>query len=193
MRKFEIFDPEIMRIAVQKEILRSEESRYDHRLHGILLITQGLNGCDVADILGKDPCTGERWVHRFEKSGFEGPHDGEREGRQRRLSESLCEAINGDLQRSPRDFAPAQNLWEGKRLSRHLRKLHSVDLGVRQCQRIFRQPEFRLRKPRPLAVHAEPAARAASKGLRRLARDESIEWWSLDECHFRQHGSRCTM
>jgi transposase len=31
------------------------------------------------------------------------------------------------------------------------------------------------------------------KKLRRLARDENVELWSLDECHFQQHGSRCTM
>jgi transposase len=31
------------------------------------------------------------------------------------------------------------------------------------------------------------------KKLRRLARDESVELWSMDECHFQQHGSRCIM
>ena len=31
------------------------------------------------------------------------------------------------------------------------------------------------------------------KKLRRLVRDESLELWSLDECHFQQHGSRCVM
>jgi transposase len=34
---------------------------------------------------------------------------------------------------------------------------------VRQCQRIFRQMGFRLRKPRPLTAHADPAAQAAFK------------------------------
>lgn len=41
MRKLEIKDKEIMRLAVQQEILRSEVSRYDHRLHGILLVCLG--------------------------------------------------------------------------------------------------------------------------------------------------------
>lgn len=44
MRKLQIEDAEIMRLAVQDEILRSEESRYDHRLHGILLFCSG-RGC----------------------------------------------------------------------------------------------------------------------------------------------------
>ena len=72
MRKLQISDSEVMGIAVQQEILRSEESRYDHRLHGILLITQGLTCYEVGDILGQDPRTVERWVQRFEKIGFSG-------------------------------------------------------------------------------------------------------------------------
>jgi hypothetical protein len=38
-----------------------------------------------------------------------------------------------------------------------------VDLGVRQCQRLFRQLGFRLRKPRPMISHTDPAVQAAHK------------------------------
>jgi len=44
MRKLEIADPEVMRTAIRQEISRSVESRYDHRLHGLLLVTGG-QGC----------------------------------------------------------------------------------------------------------------------------------------------------
>ena len=43
MRRLGIRDADIMRLAVQQEIMRSEESRYDHRLHGILLCCSGLS------------------------------------------------------------------------------------------------------------------------------------------------------
>ncbi len=36
MRKLEIVDAEVMQVAIRQEIDRSEESRYDHRLHGVL-------------------------------------------------------------------------------------------------------------------------------------------------------------
>ena len=49
MHKFEIKDAEVMGIAVQQEIQRSEESRYDHRLHGILLVCKGFTCSEVAD------------------------------------------------------------------------------------------------------------------------------------------------
>lgn len=163
MRKLEISDQEIMTMAVQQEILRSEESRYDHRLHGILLITQGLSCYEVARVLGQNPRTIERWVRRFEKSGFSGLYEGEREGRPRRLNEDQWEAVNRDLRRSPRDFGYRQNIWDGKLLSHHMEISHNVSLGVRQCQRLFRQMGFRLRKPRPVIAHADPAAQAAFK------------------------------
>ena len=38
MKKLQIQDAEVMRLALQDEIMRSEESRYDHRLHGVLLV-----------------------------------------------------------------------------------------------------------------------------------------------------------
>ena len=48
MRKLEIADAEVMRIAIQQEIVRSKESRYDHRLHGVLLVSQGMSCYDAA-------------------------------------------------------------------------------------------------------------------------------------------------
>ncbi len=35
-------------LGLQDEIRRSEESRYDHRLHGVLLVAQGMTCPEVA-------------------------------------------------------------------------------------------------------------------------------------------------
>jgi len=40
MRKLEISDAEVMGIAIRQEIERNEEARYDHRLHGLLLVAK---------------------------------------------------------------------------------------------------------------------------------------------------------
>jgi len=165
MRKLEISDVEIMRLAVQQEITRSEESRYDHRLHGILLVSHGINCYQVAEWLGQDPRTIQRWVTRFEKQGFAGIQEGERVGRPKKLDETQWEAIGRELRNNPRQMGYSQNLWDGKLLSHHLAKVHGVDLGVRQCQRIFRQMRFRLRKHRPVIAKADPEAQAAYKKI----------------------------
>jgi len=163
MRKLTVDEAEIMSLAVQQEIARSEESRYDHRLHGVLLVSRGLNCHHVAEYLGQDPVTVQRWINRFNERGFAGLQEGERTGRPRILTELQWADIETDLRRSPAEFGYAQNMWDGKMLSHHLYQRFNVRLGVRQCQRLFRQMGFRRRKPRPLIAQADPEAQAAYK------------------------------
>lgn len=156
MRKLEIADADIMRVAVQDEILRSGESRYDHRLHGVLLVCSGFNCSEVAKLLGHSRRTVQLWVQRFEHSGFAGLQERSRPGRPNRMDAITRESVAQDLRQSPREFGYPQNLWDGKLLSHHLAERFEVSLGVRQCQRLFSQLGFRRRKPRPVIAKADP-------------------------------------
>jgi len=163
MRQLQVEDTELMTVAIQQEISRSEEARYDHRLHGVLLVSQGMSCLETAQLLGQDPVTVQRWVHRFNRRGFAGLQEGERPGRPAVLSAAQWEAVGRDLRRPPRELKYDQNLWDGKLLAHHLRLRYGIDLGVRQCQRIFGRLGFRLRKPRPEIAKGDPAAQAAYK------------------------------
>lgn len=163
MRKLSISDADIMAVAIRQEIGRSEESRYDHRLHGVLLVANGMSARQAALWLNESERTVQRWVNQFEGAGFAGLQDRERPGRPSRLSDAQWRRLQRDLRRSPRDFGFAQTLWDGKLLAEHLRQHYQVELGVRQCQRLFKQMGFRLRKPRPVIAKADPAAQAAFK------------------------------
>ena|SRR3990172_9610305 len=163
MRKLEIADPEVMRIAIQQEIARSDESRYDHRLHGLLLVTGGQSCQQVAELFGEDRRTVQRWVGRFETHGLEGLREGERPGRPASLDARQWAVLERDLRRDPSKFGHAAHLWDGKLLSEHLRRRYGLRLGVRQCQRIFGQMGFRLRKPRPQVAQSDPVKVAAFK------------------------------
>ena len=163
MRKLEIADPEIMRIAIQQEIVRSDESRYDHRLHGLLLVAGGQSCQQVAETFGENPRTVQRWVKRFEEHGLDGLREGERPGRPATLDAKQWAALGRDMRRTPAEFGHAAHLWDGKLLSEHLRRHYGVTLGVRQCQRIFGQMGFRLRKPRPQVAQSDPERVAAFK------------------------------
>lgn len=156
MKRLHISEPDIMHIAIRNEILRSEEARYDHRLHGVLLVCRGLSCYQVADLLGQHPSTIQRWVRTFENHGFSGLFDRERSGRPRRLTPKQMQGIGRDLRKAPRDLGYTQNMWDGTLLSHHLQQRYGVKLGIRQCQRLFRHLGFRLRKPRPLIAHADP-------------------------------------
>ena len=163
MKHLTISQPEAMILGIQDEIRKSPGSRYDHRLHGILLIAQGMSCRRVAYLLGDSPRTVQYWVHRFEANGFAGLIDGERPGRPTRLGDEQLNEIGLVLRKSPLDVGLNANLWDGKLLSAYITQKYGVELGVRQSQRLFRQLGFRLRKPRPVIARADPERQSAHK------------------------------
>lgn len=164
MKPLKISDAETMILALQDEIRRSDESRYDHRLHGVLLVAHGISCREAAGVLGDAPRTVENWVHRFEKRGLAGLTEGERPGRPSRLSPAQVAKVEMALRQSPAEAGvEGGGVWDGKTLSGYLEQQFEVELKARQCQRLFRQLGFRLRKPRPLIAQADPQAQAAHK------------------------------
>lgn len=163
MKPLTISDPETMILALQDEIRRSSEARYDHRLHGILLVAQGMSCPDVGRLLGDAPRTVEYWVGRFEEEGLAGLAETDRPGRPSRLQPRQMNRIGVILRKSPRDLGMAANLWDGKTLAEFIKKEFGVKLCVRQCQRLFRRFNFRLRKPRPVLSRANPELQATCK------------------------------
>ena len=150
-------------LSLQQEIQRSEESRHDHRLHGVLLVAQGMTCPDVARLLGDAPRSVEHWVNRFQQQGLGGLTERERSGRPPRLSEKQRKEVDGVLRQKPSDAGMRVNLWDGKTLSAWIDKTYGIQLRVRQCQRLFRQLGFRWRKPRPVLARADPARQRAHK------------------------------
>lgn len=163
MRKLQVEDADVMRFAIQQEIVRSKESRYDHRLHGLLLAMAGQSYREVAELFGEDETTVQRWIHRFEQGGLDALRERERSGRPRTLDATQWRKLQSDLHKTPQDFGLAAALWDGPVLAEHLGRRYSVDLGVRQCQRLFRQMGSRLRKPYPQSAQADPLKVAAVK------------------------------
>src|SRR6476620_3871157 len=102
MKIVTIDDAENVILGLQDEIRRSEEARYDHRLHGVLLVAQGMNAPKVARLLGDGVRTVEYWVERFNQDGFAGLVEGERPGRPRKLSIEQLEELEVILRASPR-------------------------------------------------------------------------------------------
>jgi transposase len=156
MKPLSIADASTIVLGLQDEIRRSEESRYDHRLHAVLLVAQGMKCPEVARLLGDSPRAVEYWINRFESEGLAGLVEGERTGRPGRLTAAQMDTIGAVLRKEPRDVGLAGTLWDGKTLSAFARNRFGVKLGVRQCQRLFRQLGFRRRKPRPMLAQADP-------------------------------------
>ena len=94
-------------------------------------------------------------MRRFEAKGFALLAEGLRTVRPRRLSEGQLREVDQALRQTPRDLGLTDALWDGKTLSAWIEEHFRIELRVRQCQRLFRQRGFRLRKPRPLIAHAD--------------------------------------
>jgi transposase len=163
MRALTIPDAETVVLGLQDEIRRSEEARYDHRLHGVLLVAEGLTCRQVASLLGDSPGTVGNWVHRFSQRGLGGLAEGDRPGRPTRLNPEQLREIDQMLRGSPREAGLEANLWDGPSLAALIEQRYGLSLGVRQCQRLFRKLNFRLRKPRPEIARADPELQAAAK------------------------------
>lgn len=57
-------DPAVRGVAVQ------------HRMHGVLLVAQGMTCPEVARLLGDAPRSVENWVHRVDQQGLAGLTEG---------------------------------------------------------------------------------------------------------------------
>lgn len=172
MKKIQIKDNKIMQIAIQQEIQRSENSRYDHRLHGVLLVSKGMSCYDVGKFLGHDSTTIQRWANAFNKKGFSGLYDNQRPGRPASLNARQWSKLSKDMRKHPNDLGYEQNLWDGKLLSHHLFKSYGTKLGVRQCQRIFGKMGFRRRKPRPVIAQSDPVAQKVFKKTSKVSKKQ---------------------
>jgi len=103
MKPLTIADSATIILGLQDEIRRTEESRYDHRLQGVLLVAHGMTCPQVAALLGDAPRTVEYWIRGFEEKGLAALREGERSGRPRRLSVKDLRGINASLRRMPRE------------------------------------------------------------------------------------------
>ena len=139
-----------MVIALQNEITRSPESRYDHRLHGVLMVAKGMSCYDVSEILGHSPRTVEYWVKQFNNRGLVSLLDRPRTGRPSRISDEIMDKIDQDLRKDPHDFGYKQNMWDGILLRQHLMDHYSIEMGVRHCQNLFHVLGFRPWRPRSM-------------------------------------------
>lgn len=150
-------------LILQDEIRRSEDARYDHRLHAVLLVANGISCPDAAKVLGDSERAVRYWIQRFNEMGLQGLVETEKNGRPSRLSEKQMEKIDKILRQTPRDAGLSAGIWDGKTLSVYIKRDFKINVGVRQCQRLFTALGFRLRKPRPIIAHADPVAQKQFK------------------------------
>jgi len=139
VKRLRIEDQEGQQRIIWSEIMRSRESRYNHRLHGVLAVCRGLSCYETAAIWGRSPRAVEYWVRRFSKEGVGGLQEKKRPGRPSKLNDQQLEMLRRDLEKGPGSVGQEEDRWTGPLLQSHLAEYYGVDVGVRQCQRMIRE------------------------------------------------------
>jgi transposase len=139
MRKLAPRGAHWLRELIQAAVRRSDEQRYLHRLHCVLLVAEGRSCYEVARWFGEDARTIERWVHALDAHGMEGLREHHGGGRPARLTAAQAQRLAIELQRTPDAPGHPRRTWSGKLLTQHLRGSYGIELSARQCQRLLRR------------------------------------------------------
>ena len=139
MRRLSIADARLSEQVIWREILRSRESRYDHRLHGVLSVCRGLSCYETAAVWGRSPRSVEHWVKRFENRGLSGLLEKGRPGRAPSLSSAEAARLQRQLLGDPVRCGWPERRWTGPLLKLHLARGYGRALSLRQCQRLLRK------------------------------------------------------
>lgn len=123
--------------TIRKEFRSSEEARYIHRLHGVLLVLLGLSTVKAGKLLGDPQRTVAHWVIQWKARGLGGLKDGEKSGRPGRLNPKHKTFLIRALMKSPKDSGLKGEAWTGTLISSLLKKRWGITLSPRQCHRVL--------------------------------------------------------
>lgn len=119
-----------------KEIMSStDESRYLFKVFAVNMVVAGDAASRIAELAGVSTMTVSTWVKTADEQGFEALRPQPRSGRPTKLTESQLKEIDELLQTDPKDSG--YKVWDGPTLSAHIKATYDIEIGVRQCQRLF--------------------------------------------------------
>lgn len=166
MRLLTVDSAEAVQESIQDYFTKNEEARFIHRLHTILLkIDKKEHTCEsLGKLLGHSSRTISNWINKLnETSDIEVLRDKPKPGRPPKLTESQLLEIKEVLQKKPEDSGIPANIWDGKSLSFYISKTYSVEIGVRQSQRLFKKLGFSLKRARPVVAKGDPIKKKEAK------------------------------
>lgn len=125
----------------------SDESRYHFRVFAVNMVLSGFPASQIGSMAGvsKQAVTG--WVKTADEQGFEALRPKSRPGRPAKLSDEQKASIDAALQSDPNEYG--YKVWDGPSLSSYIKGTTGIDMGVRQCQRLFHELGYSHIRPQP--------------------------------------------
>lgn len=159
MQRLKINQAKQIEKQIHQYLHNSEEARFIHRLHGILLLLNNEeNNCaNIASLFKNSPRSLSNWVHGINQTGdINVLRDKPKPGRSARLNDDQKQHLKIVIQEHPSKAGVSANIWDGKSLSYYILTKFEITLQVRQCQRLFRKLGFRLKRARPMVAKGDP-------------------------------------
>ena len=129
----------------------------------------------MGKLLGHSNKTISTWINKLnENSDIESLRSKPKTGRTPKLTTSQRSEIKEVLQKEPNLSGSTANIWDGKSLSFYIKEKYAIDLGVRQCQRLFRDLGFSLKRARPKVSKGDDEKKEAFKKTSRKIRRGSL-------------------
>lgn len=141
-----IHDPEELLKEGSHIISSSSDAKYIFRVAMVnFMLAKTASPDELSSLSGVPRRTLNSWLQKVDEFGFESLRAVKQSGRPTRLSESQLAEIKVALEGEPEDCG--FRIWDGVTLSEYIQETYGVQLGKRQCQRMFH--EFGFSKVRP--------------------------------------------
>ena len=147
MKALTLNHPEITRDALLARADAIPGAWIGIRIAALLLLLAGWKSTAIAELFGVSRWAVCQWIGWANEQGLRSVEPQPPPGRKPRLSAPVLQQLDLALQASPEKFGLNRTRWDGVLVVEYLRRLHQVELQVRQAQRYVRRLGFTLQLP----------------------------------------------
>ena len=140
-------DPALLLEQGKAIMTSSDESKYLFRVFAVNMVLSGTPASQVGASAGFTKAAVTGWVKAVDEKGFEALRSQKHPGRPPKLTEEQLKEIDLAIQSDPKDYGI--KVWDGPSLSAYIKKQFNVEIGFRQCQRLFKSLGFSRIRPQP--------------------------------------------
>ena len=138
-------------VTVTRELLltvakETPGARVGLKIAAILLLLEGQRCGWIAEVLGLTRQSLNLWVHKLNAEGVAALKDKPRPGRPARLTATVRQRLEIDLEKAPLEVGLNRVQWDGPTLAVYLKRQLGVTLKVRQAQNWLHQLGYRLKR-----------------------------------------------
>ena len=148
-----IHDPEELLKEGTSIINSSNDAKYVLRVALVnFMLAKTASAEELSSLSGIPRRTLTSWVQKVDEYGFESLRAIKQTGRPSRLTEEQMAEIKVAIESDPEDSG--YRVWDGTTLSDYIHDRYGIELGTRQCQRLFHTLGFsRIRPQKYPSLH----------------------------------------